>query len=39
VGGQKKKEIKPIEIKGVEKWKVEKILNKRKVRRAMKYLV
>ena len=39
VGGQKKEEIKPIEIKGVEKWEVEKILNKRKMRRAMKYLV
>jgi len=28
-----------VEIEGVEEWKVEKILNKRKVRGVMKYLV
>jgi len=37
--GQKKKEEKPVEIEGVEKWKVEKILNKRKIRGVEKYLV
>ena len=31
VEGQKKEEVKPIEVKGVEEWEVEKILNKRKV--------
>ena len=39
VGGQKKKEGKPIKVKGVEEWEVEKILNKRKIRRVEKYLV
>ena len=37
--GQKVKETKPVKVKGVEKWEVEKILNKRKVRRVVKYLV
>jgi len=31
--------VKPVEIKGVEEWEVEKILNKRKVRGVVKYLV
>ena len=39
VGGQKRKEGKPIEIKRVEEWEVERILNKRKVRGVEKYLV
>jgi len=39
VGGQKRKEGKPIKIEGVEEWEVERILNKRKVRGAEKYLV
>ena len=39
VGGQKRKEGKPIEIEGVKEWEVEKILNKRKVRGVEKYLV
>ena len=39
VGGQKRKEGKPIEIKGVEEWEMERILNKRKVRGVEKYLV
>jgi len=39
VGGQKIKEVKPVEVKGVKEWEVEKILNKRKVRRTVKYLV
>jgi len=39
VKGQKKEEGKPVEVKGVEKWKVEKILNKRKIRGVNKYLV
>jgi len=39
VGGQKKEEAKPIEVEGVEEWEVEKILNKRKIRRVKKYLV
>jgi len=37
--GQKVEEPKPVEVDGVEEWKVEKILNKRKVRGVMKYLV
>jgi len=32
-------EPKPIEIDGVEEWKVEKILNKRKIWGVEKYLV
>jgi len=36
---QKKKEVKPIEVEGVEEWEVEKILNKRKIRGVEKYLV
>ena len=39
VEGQKKKEVKPIEVEGKEEWKVEKILNKRRVRGIDKYLV
>jgi len=39
VEGQKKEEIKPIVVKGVEEWKVEKILNKRKIRGVERYLV
>jgi len=31
VEGQKVKEVKLIEIKGVEEWELEKILNKRKI--------
>ena len=37
--GQRNKNRKPIEIEGVEEWKVEKILNKRKIRGVDKYLV
>jgi len=39
VEGQKKKEVKPIKVEGVEKWEVEKILNKRKIRGVERYLV
>jgi len=39
VEGQKKEEGKPIEIKGVKEWEIEKILNKRKIRGIDKYLV
>ena len=39
IGEQKRKEGKPIKIEGVEEWEVERILNKRKVRGAEKYLV
>ena len=39
VEGQKKEEEKPIEIEGVKEWKIEKILNKRKIRGGDKYLV
>jgi len=39
VGEQKKEEVKLVEVEGVKEWEVEKILNKRKVRRVMKYLV
>ena len=37
--GQKVKEPKPVEVDEVEEWKVEKILNKRKVQGIDKYLV
>ena len=37
--GQKKKEEKPVEVEGVEEWKVEKILNKKKMRGVVKYLI
>jgi len=36
---QKKKEEKLIEVKEVEEWEVEKILDKRKIRGVEKYLV
>ena len=36
---QKKEEVKPIEIEEVKEWEVERILNKRKVRELIKYLV
>jgi len=39
VKGQKKEEEKPIEVEGVEEWKVEKILNKKKIRGVEKYLI
>ena len=39
VGGQKKEEEKLIEIEGVKEWKIEKILNKKKIRGVEKYLV
>jgi len=39
VEGQKKEEGKPVEVEGVEEWKVEKILNKKKIRGVEKYLV
>jgi len=39
VEGQKKEEAKSVEVEEVEEWKVEKILNKRKVRGVVKYLV
>jgi len=39
VRGQKVKEPKPVEVDEVEEWKVEKILNKRKVQGIDKYLV
>ena len=35
----KRQKLKPVKTDRVEEWKVEKILNKRKVRRVMKYLV
>ena len=31
VGGQKVEEVKLVEIKGVEEWEVERILDKRKI--------
>ena len=37
--GQKKKEVKLIEVNGEKEWEVERILNKRKVRGIEKYLV
>ena len=39
VEGQKKKEVKPIKIEGVEEWEIERILNKRKIRGVERYLV
>jgi len=36
---QKKEKGKPVEVKGVEKWEVEKILNKKKIKGVEKYLV
>ena len=39
VGGQKKEEVKPVKVERVEEQEVEKILNKRKVRGVVKYLV
>ena len=39
VKGQKKEERKPVEVKGVEEWEVERILNKKKIRGVEKYLV
>jgi len=38
-GGQNKEEGKPIEVEGVKEWEVERILNKKKLRGADKYLV
>jgi len=39
VKGQKNKGGKPVEVKEVEEWEVEKILNKKKIRGVEKYLV
>ena len=39
VEGQKLEETELIEVEGVKEWEVEKILNKRKVRGIVKYLV
>jgi len=39
VKGQKKEEAKPVEVERVEEWEVEKILNKKKMRRVKKYLI
>ena len=39
IKGQKKEEGKPVEVEGVEEWEVEKILNKKKIRRGEKYLI
>jgi len=39
VEGQRKEQLTPVIIKGEEEWKVERILNKRKVRGKDKYLV
>ena len=39
VKGQKKEEGKPIEVERVEEWEVEKILNKKKIRGVVKYLI
>ena len=36
---QKKEEGKPVEVEGVKEWKVEKILNKKKISGVEKYLV
>ena len=36
---QKKEEGKPVEVEGVKEWEVEKILNKKKIRGVVKYLI
>ena len=36
---QKLEKVKPVEIEKVKEWEIEKILNKRKVREVIKYLV
>ena len=36
---QRVEKPKPVEVKGVEEWEVEKILNKRKIQKVEKYLV
>ena len=36
---QKKEEGKPVEVEEVEEWEVEKILNKKKMRGVVKYLI
>ena len=37
--GQKKEEEKPVEVKGIKEWEVEKVLNKKKMREVEKYLI
>ena len=39
VDGQRKETLQPVIIEGEEEWKVEKILNKRKIRGKDKFLV
>ena len=39
VEGQKVEKVKPVKVNGVEEWKMEKLLNKRKIRGVVKYLV
>jgi len=39
VEGQKAEEVKLVKVDRVEEWKVEKILNKRKIKEVVKYLV
>jgi len=39
VKGQKKEEGKLVEVEGVEEWEVENILNKKKIRGVVKYLI
>jgi len=39
VEGQKKEEVKLVKVEEVEKWEVKRILNKRKLRGVVKYLV
>ena len=39
VRGQKKEEEKPVEVKGIKEWEVEKVLNKKKMRGVEKYLI
>ena len=39
VGEQRKEKVKSIKVEEVKEWEVERILNKRKVRGVVKYLV
>ena len=39
IKGQRKEKRRPVKVEGIEEWKVERILNKRKIRGVEKYLV
>ena len=39
VEGQRVEEVKLVEVEGVKEWEIKKILNKRKIKGVVKYLV